>query len=48
LIYSPGLAGKQIGVRKTLSDIAVTAAAFFKTEAPQHGVSFLEDLRLPH
>jgi len=44
LAYSPGLQGRRIGRRKSLADIGATAAEYFQTRAPQHGVSFYDVL----
>lgn len=41
LVYSRGIAGKNIGERASMADVAATAAEFFNVVAPQHGCSFL-------
>lgn len=41
LIYKKDITGKNIGRRKTLSDIGASVCDFFNTDAPQNGESFL-------
>ncbi|MEY8352140.1 phosphopentomutase [Lachnospiraceae bacterium 54-53] len=45
LIYKKGVKGKNIGKRKTLSDIGASVCDFFNTDAPQNGESFLSLLK---
>lgn len=45
LVYGKGIEGKVIGERESMSDVAATAADFFKVTMPQHGQSFLSKLR---
>ncbi len=45
LIYRKGIEGREIGKRETMSDVAATAAEYFKVKTPQHGKSFLEKLK---
>ncbi len=45
LVYRNGLAGVELGLRKTLSDVGATVCDFFGVTAPQNGESFLELLR---
>lgn len=44
LIYKKGLVGTYIGERSTMSDVAATAAEFFKVQMPQNGTSFLSKI----
>ena len=41
MIYSKHSMPKDIGTRKTLSDVGATAAEYFHSKAPQNGTSFL-------
>jgi phosphopentomutase len=41
LYYRKGMAGKNLGVRKTFSDVAKTVAHFFNVDNKLNGVSFL-------
>ena len=41
MIYSKHSTPKDIGTRKTLSDVGATAAEYFHSKAPQNGTSFL-------
>ena len=43
LFYRPGRPGKNLGVRKTFSDVAQTAAHFFKINNCLKGISFLNE-----
>ncbi|MCC5890356.1 MAG: phosphopentomutase [Alkalibacterium sp.] len=45
LIYSKNTSGKKIGSRETMSDVAATAAEFFKVELPANGESFLGKIK---
>ena len=45
LIWHGALAGKQIGLRKTLSDVGASVCDFFDVDAPQNGESFLSLLK---
>lgn len=40
LVYKKGTEGVRIGHRRTLADVAATAADFFEVSYPQHGESF--------
>ncbi len=44
LIYKKGLESVNIGHRETMSDIGATVADYFKTEMPENGKSFLQNL----
>ncbi|GEN50343.1 phosphopentomutase [Alkalibacterium pelagium] len=44
LIYSKYIQGKTVGLRETMSDIAATAAEYFKVKKPANGTSFLNEL----
>lgn len=44
LIYSKNTYGKTVGTRETMSDVAATAADYFKVRTPANGKSFLKDL----
>ncbi len=41
LVWQPGIAPAQLGLRKTLSDVGATVCDYFKAAAPQNGTSFL-------
>ena len=43
LYYRKGISGKNLGVRKAFSDVAKTAADFFKVDNKLNGVSFLNE-----
>lgn len=43
LYYRKGIAGKDLGVRRTFSDVAKTVADFFKVDNKLNGVSFLNE-----
>lgn len=44
--YYPGIEnGSDLGTRQTFSDIAATIAENFEVKAPEHGTSFLENLK---
>ena len=43
LYYSKGIIGKNLGVRKTFSDVGKTVADFFNVENKLNGVSFLNE-----
>jgi phosphopentomutase len=43
LFYRKGLAGKRLGIRKTFSDVAQTAAEFFSLKTDLYGISFLNE-----
>ncbi|MGG3283728.1 phosphopentomutase [Paenibacillus solani] len=46
LIYSPRFAeGKELPLRKTFADIGATVAENFGVKLPEHGTSFLNDLK---
>lgn len=45
LIYKKGLEGKNIGLRKSLSDVGASVCDFFDDKKPQNGESFLSALR---
>lgn len=45
LVYVPGLPGRELGKRTTLSDVGATVCDFFSAQPPQHGTSFLPQLR---
>ena len=45
LIYTRGMSGREIGTRKTLSDVGASVCSFFGVKSTQNGTSFLEDLR---
>ncbi|MGW8826424.1 phosphopentomutase [Paenibacillus sp. JNUCC32] len=46
LVYSPRFAeGKELPVRKTFADIGATVADNFGVKLPEHGTSFLNDLK---
>ena len=40
LVYQKGVTGRQIGVRKTLSDVGATVCAVLGATAPQNGAAF--------
>lgn len=44
LIFAKNTHGKTVGTRDTMSDVAATAADYFKVKAPANGTSFLKDL----
>lgn len=44
LIYSRDIQGKTVGLRETMSDIAASAAEYFKVKNPANGTSFLNEL----
>ena len=44
LVYQPGLAPAQLGLRATLSDVGATVCEFFGAAPPQNGTSFLSIL----
>ena len=41
MIHSAHSTPKNIGIRKTLSDVGATAADYFHSKAPENGTSFL-------
>ena len=41
LLWQRGVTGRQLGVRKTLSDVGATVCDYFKVGSPQNGTSFL-------
>ena len=43
LFYRKGVVGKNLGIRKTFSDIGKTVAHYFKVENKLSGVSFLNE-----
>ncbi|WP_423407290.1 phosphopentomutase [Heyndrickxia sp. MSNUG] len=46
LVYSKGMAeGKELPVRKTFADIGATVAENFEVQMPEHGISFLKELK---
>jgi len=46
LVYSKGMAeGKELPVRKTFADIGATVAENFEVQMPEHGTSFLKELK---
>jgi phosphopentomutase len=46
LVYSKGMAeGKELPVRKTFADIGATVAENFNVQMPEHGTSFLKELK---
>lgn len=46
LVYSPRFAeGKELPLRKTFADIGATVADNFGVKLPEHGISFLNDLK---
>lgn len=45
LIHKDDLKGAEIGERDTLSDIAATVSEYFDVEQPEHGKSFLGELK---
>jgi phosphopentomutase len=46
LVYSKGMAeGKELPVRKTFADIGATVAENFEVKMPEHGTSFLKELK---
>jgi phosphopentomutase len=46
LVYSKGIAeGKELPVRKTFADIGATVAENFNVQMPEHGTSFLKELK---
>lgn len=46
LVYSKGMAeGKELPVRKTFADIGATIAENFEVQMPEHGISFLNELK---
>ncbi|MCM3665363.1 phosphopentomutase [Mesobacillus subterraneus] len=46
LVYSKGMAeGKELPVRKTFADIGATVAQNFNVQMPEHGTSFLKELK---
>lgn len=44
LVWQPGIAPAQLGLRKTLSDVGATVCDYFNAAAPQNGTSFLSQL----
>ncbi|MGG4346553.1 phosphopentomutase [Paenibacillus lautus] len=46
LVYSPRFAeGKELPLRKTFADLGATVADNFSVKLPEHGTSFLDDLK---
>ena len=46
LVYSKGMnEGKELPVRKTFADIGATVAENFRVKMPDHGTSFLNELK---
>jgi phosphopentomutase len=46
LVYSPSMdGGKELPLRKTFADVGATIAENFQVNMPQHGTSFLADLK---
>lgn len=45
LIYNKQIKRKNIGLRKTMSDVGATVCDFFKVKAPENGESFLNYLK---
>ncbi|GAE43389.1 phosphopentomutase [Mesobacillus boroniphilus JCM 21738] len=46
LVYSKGMKeGKELPVRKTFADIGATVAENFNVKMPEHGTSFLKELK---
>ncbi|MBS8264766.1 phosphopentomutase [Mesobacillus boroniphilus] len=46
LVYSKGMSeGKELPVRKTFADIGATVAENFNVKMPEHGTSFLKELK---
>jgi phosphopentomutase len=46
LVYSPSFkGGKELAVRSSFADVGATIADNFKVPSPQHGISFLDDLK---
>ena len=45
LVYKKGITGRNLGKRKTRSDIGATVCDYFGTGAPQNGESFLPLLK---
>ncbi len=41
LVWQPGIAPAQLGLRKTLSDVGATVCDYFNAAAPENGTSFL-------
>ncbi len=44
LLYKKGIESKQLGVRKSLSDVGASVADYFDVEMPENGESFLNKL----
>ncbi len=45
LAFGPGVpAGRELGIRRTFSDLGATLADAFGVPSPRHGVSFLDEL----
>lgn len=44
LIYKKGTEYRNLGIRKSLSDVGASVCEYFQTNAPQNGRSFLEQL----
>lgn len=47
LVYKKGVTGRNLGVRKSLSDVGATVCEYFDTEPPENGSSFLKELTEP-
>ena len=46
LAYSKGMAeGKELPIRNTFADIGATIAENFEVKMPEHGTSFLNELK---
>lgn len=45
LIWHGNTTGKNVGLRKTLSDVGASVCEFFEVDAPQNGTSFLDCLK---
>lgn len=45
LVYRKGVAGVNLNLRKSLSDVGATVCDYFGVQAPQNGESFLQLLQ---
>lgn len=45
ILIQSRIKGKNIGLRKTLSDVGATVCEYFRVKAPENGTSFLNDIQ---
>ena len=45
LVYRKGVAGKRLGIRKSLSDVGASVCDYFGVKAPRNGISFMGCLK---